>query len=68
MAKRLPSQFGSWPQSGHNNDWAMYMGWSNWDDARIAREGTKVSEPTARAIIDEAGYTLCGFPERSYRP
>ena len=57
---------------GHNNDWAMYMGWSNWSDGQIAAEGGKVREGTARAIIQETG-SLIGavnsqdFLERSYR-
>lgn len=58
--------------AGTNNDWAMYMGWSHWDDHMIARQGDKVRESTARAIIEETGsliggLNLQGFRERSYR-
>ena len=56
--------------AGHNDDWAMYMGWSDWSDEEIAGSGDKVREGLARAIIEHTENlteSLAGFLERRYR-
>ena len=39
--------------AGTNGDWAVYMGWSNWTDEQIAKEGGKVLETLGRALIEQ---------------
>ena len=38
--------------AGDNDDWAVYMGWSNWTDEQIAKEGSKVSEKLGCALVE----------------
>ena len=67
----VPVPFRFIAKAGFNNDWAMYMGWTEWSDEKIAAEGDKVFPETAKKIVQECvtvgRQELAGFRDLAWR-